>query len=87
MSELKALVEGLGEELRFVLLTSDAHVADLADAGDAAETELAGLKVAVKASEHAKCGRCWHHREDVGLDAEHPELCGRCITNRPDRRR
>ncbi|MDX1321169.1 MAG: class I tRNA ligase family protein, partial [Oceanospirillum sp.] len=74
-AELKALIEGLGDELRFVLLTSDAHVADLADAGDAADTELTGLKVAVKASEHAKCGRCWHHREDVGQNEEHPELC------------
>ncbi len=83
-AELKALIEGLGDELRFVLLTSDAQVADLADAGDAAETELAGLKVTVKASEHAKCGRCWHHREDVGQHAEHPELCGRCVTNLPD---
>ncbi|WP_086479781.1 isoleucine--tRNA ligase [Oceanospirillum sanctuarii] len=83
-AELKALIDGLGEELRFVLLTSDAQVADLADAGDAAETELAGLKVAVKASEHAKCGRCWHHREDVGQNEEHPELCGRCVTNLPD---
>ena len=83
-AELKALIEGLGDELRFVLLTSDAQVADLADAGDAADTELAGLKVAVKASEHAKCGRCWHHREDVGQNEEHPELCGRCVTNLPD---
>jgi isoleucyl-tRNA synthetase len=82
--ELKALIEGLGEELRFVLLTSGAVVAPLEDAVDAADTELAGLKVAVKASEHAKCGRCWHHREDVGQHAEHPELCGRCITNLPE---
>ena len=83
-AELKALIEGLGEELRFVLLTSEAQVADLADAGDAADTELTGLKVAVKASEHAKCGRCWHHREDVGQNEAHPELCGRCVTNLPD---
>jgi isoleucyl-tRNA synthetase len=32
-------------------------------------------------STHAKCGRCWHWREDVGADAEHPELCGRCVSN------
>jgi isoleucyl-tRNA synthetase len=25
--------------------------------------------------------RCWHHREDVGADGNHPELCGRCVEN------
>jgi isoleucyl-tRNA synthetase len=32
-------------------------------------------------STHAKCERCWHVREDVGANAEHPELCGRCVSN------
>ena len=41
----------------------------------------AGLWVAARASAHPKCMRCWHHREDVGGDAEHPELCGRCVEN------
>jgi len=35
----------------------------------------------VKKSNHEKCVRCWHHREDVGSDTNHPELCGRCIEN------
>jgi isoleucyl-tRNA synthetase len=25
-----------------------------------------------------KCARCWRYRVDVGVDAAHPELCGRC---------
>jgi isoleucyl-tRNA synthetase len=29
----------------------------------------------------AKCERCWHYREDVGIDAAHPTLCGRCTSN------
>ena len=32
-------------------------------------------------SEHEKCVRCWHHREDVGMNQEHPELCKRCVSN------
>ena len=48
---------------------------------DAAQTDVTGLKVTAVASGYAKCARCWHHREDVGRDAEHPELCGRCIEN------
>uniref|UniRef100_UPI00214750B3 zinc finger domain-containing protein n=1 Tax=Endozoicomonas sp. SESOKO1 TaxID=2828742 RepID=UPI00214750B3 len=71
----------LGNELRFVLITSTATVKPLADAGDAATTELAGLKVLVEKSGHSKCERCWHRREDVGTIAEHPDLCGRCVEN------
>ncbi|GAA5217017.1 isoleucine--tRNA ligase [Corallincola platygyrae] len=72
----------LGDELRFVLLTSKAALAPLADAPeDAAAGELENLKVSVARSEGEKCERCWHHREDVGSHAEHPTLCGRCITN------
>ena len=71
----------LGDELRFVLITSRADVKPLAEAADAVDTDMAGLKVAVAKSEHEKCGRCWHRREDVGTKEEHKELCGRCVEN------
>ena len=75
-----ALLGTLGDELRFVLICSYArvHPADTRPDG-AAEDD--GLWIAASASEHAKCVRCWHHREDVGTHAEHPELCGRCVQN------
>ncbi len=80
--ELRSLLDGLAEELRFVLITSDVRVLPDADKpAGLAETELAGLRVEVRASSHAKCARCWHHREDVGEHQEHPELCGRCVEN------
>ncbi len=78
---LQADLTRLGDELRFVLLTSKAALAPLSEGIDARSTEVAGLKVAVGASGHAKCGRCWHHREDVGNHAAHPELCERCVDN------
>jgi len=82
---LRETLGRLGDELRFVLLTSEVHLASRDAAGDDAEaTELEGLAVAVAASAHAKCERCWHHRPDVGTHAEHPDLCGRCISNLPD---
>ncbi|MBU3055609.1 isoleucine--tRNA ligase [Pseudomonas indica] len=72
----------LGNELRFVLITSTATLAPLADApANAVDSELAGLKLLVRKSEQAKCGRCWHHREDVGINPAHPEICGRCVEN------
>ena len=65
--------ESLGDDLRFVLITSKAGVAEV-DAPD-------GESVTVQPSTAAKCGRCWHYRDDVGRDAAHPELCGRCVSN------
>jgi isoleucyl-tRNA synthetase len=81
-AELEKVLAQLGDELRFVLLTSDVTLKPLAEAGsDAVETELSNLKVTVEVAEAEKCERCWHHREDVGSNPEHPGLCGRCVTN------
>lgn len=72
----------LGDELRFVLITSQVDVQPLAAAPETAVTsELEGLKLVVRKTEHAKCSRCWHHLPSVGLNAAHPELCGRCLDN------
>jgi isoleucyl-tRNA synthetase len=75
----------LGEELRFFLVTSAArvHRADAApeQAEPAEETGKPGVFIKVAPSGHAKCVRCWHHRPEVGANAEHPELCGRCLLN------
>ena len=63
----------LGDELRFMLITSSAQIHLSTDTED--------FELKIKASEHTKCVRCWHHREDVGTNTDHPELCGRCVEN------
>jgi isoleucyl-tRNA synthetase len=79
---LGAKLKQLGDELRFVFIASYARVHPLsAKPDEAMATERAGLFVAVSPSGHDKCVRCWHHREDVGRDTAHPQLCGRCVTN------
>ena len=84
-AELQTTLAQLGDELRFVLISSEAKVASIGDApSDAVDTELVGLKVAVVVSDSAKCARCWHHREEVGTREAHPELCDRCIANLPE---
>ena len=74
----------VADELRFFFITSELHL-DLASGqpADAVLTELEGADVWVSAtvSHAAKCVRCWHRRNDVGSHAEHPELCGRCVSN------
>jgi len=71
----------LGDELCFVLITSAAKLEPLANAGEAAETEVEGLRLAVAVSGDEKCERCWHRRPEVGSIAAHPTLCERCVSN------
>lgn len=75
----------LGDELRFVMITSQATVDTLDKASsESVEVTLESsetIRIETKASSHTKCVRCWHHRDDVGNNNKHPELCGRCIEN------
>ncbi|WP_027710848.1 isoleucine--tRNA ligase [Dickeya chrysanthemi] len=69
-------------ELHFALLTSKAHLAHYEDApADAQQSELPGLKVVLTKADGEKCPRCWHYETDIGSDAAHPDVCGRCATN------
>jgi len=79
--DLAADLKHLGEELRFVLITSEASVKPVSEAGDAEMTSHEGLRVKVAPAAHTKCERCWHHREDVGRNAKYDDLCARCVTN------
>ncbi|MBS9429013.1 isoleucine--tRNA ligase [Photorhabdus akhurstii] len=81
-NELADKLNSLGDELRFVLLTSQVVVAGYEQAGeDAQQSEIGSLKIAFRKADGEKCPRCWHYAKDVGLVAEHAELCGRCVTN------
>lgn len=80
--ELKQQLEALGDELRFVLITSGARVLPSSEAPESsAQTEVEGLKLAIAVSEAEKCERCWHRSADIGEFAAHPTLCGRCVQN------
>ncbi len=83
--ELYDLLARLEDELHFVLITSAARIHRLEiPPEDAIHFTLPSgdeLWIAAAPSIHAKCVRCWHHREDVGRYPDHPELCGRCVEN------
>ena len=68
-----ALLDSLGNDLRLVLITSEARVTQALDSQEE--------KVLVTPSRHPKCDRCWHYRVDVGADPDHPTICGRCVSN------
>ena len=64
------ILEHCKDELKFILITSTATLV----VGDE-------LSIAVKPSSATKCDRCWHYRDDVGIDSAHPTICGRCTLN------
>jgi len=82
---VRAALTPLGDELRFVMITSEAHVhpaeARPVDAVPAGTAGVTDLWIQVRPSAVAKCVRCWHKRADVGSDPSHPELCARCVVN------
>ncbi|MEH6587737.1 MAG: isoleucine--tRNA ligase [Halioglobus sp.] len=80
--ELSTQLAALGDELRFVLITSGAQILPLAAAPETSTaSEVEGLKLEVVASTAEKCERCWHRSQDIGQVAAHPTLCGRCVEN------
>jgi isoleucyl-tRNA synthetase len=87
--EFRERLSGLGAELRFLLITSEAVVKRVSNAagppvGAIKVAEIAkdgGVWIRVQASGAQKCERCWHHRPDVGSNTEHPTICGRCVDN------
>ncbi|MBI4195790.1 MAG: isoleucine--tRNA ligase [Betaproteobacteria bacterium] len=78
--ESREFLRSFADDLRFVFITSQAKLLDGA-ARDAIPTALADVSIKVEASPHPKCERCWHYRAEVGADAGHPQLCGRCVSN------
>ncbi len=67
-----AQLKKLGDELRFVLITSAATVKE------------GPFNINVNPISFSKCARCWHRREDIGVDPHHPDICGRCVKNLPE---
>jgi isoleucyl-tRNA synthetase len=67
---LLADLRSLGDDLKFVLIVSSVELA-----------EGHSTQIDVNPAKAAKCERCWHYRDDVGINPEHPTLCGRCDSN------
>ncbi|MHB1248140.1 MAG: isoleucine--tRNA ligase, partial [Polaromonas sp.] len=69
-AEDHALLASLGDDLKFVFITS---AIDLIASSE--------QSIRAQASSSIKCERCWHYRDDVGHDPAHPTICGRCTSN------
>jgi isoleucyl-tRNA synthetase len=96
LPELASRYTAVGDELRFLTITSAARVhpvhaaPDAAVAAESGNAVIAGLWISARRSHGHKCVRCWHLTDDVGSDPAHPQLCARCagnVSGRPEVRR
>ncbi|MFC4701866.1 isoleucine--tRNA ligase [Glaciecola siphonariae] len=79
---IKTQLAQLENELRFVLITSEASVDDIANrCAESVLNDDGTMAVLVSPAAGSKCTRCWHIKEELGSDPKHPELCNRCIEN------
>ena len=74
-------LHNLGDELRFVFITSDASIHPISKQPQDCIKAVTGVMIKLSKSPHQKCTRCWHRRTDVGNNQKHPELCSRCVEN------
>ena len=78
-SEIATALAKLENELRFVLLTSQASVKPLENAPQQAVTsDIQGLKIELVKAQGDKCPRCWHYTVDNNPTSH---LCKRCEEN------
>lgn len=65
------LLQSVAEQLPFIFIVSRVGI----------HASAQELTIAIAPSSHQKCERCWHYKEDIGQDVEHPHICGRCVSN------
>jgi isoleucyl-tRNA synthetase len=88
-------LEGFGEDLKYVLITSKVTIKPYTITHGKILGQFIGtfgplttdpvnhpsIQCHVSPSSRMKCERCWHYCDDVGVNNEHPTICGRCFTN------
>lgn len=87
--DLYAVLSALNDEMRFVLITSEAKLRPWSEKVNAVENGMVDIELssghtialAVAKAGGEKCERCWHIRKDVGVNQTHPTICGRCVEN------
>ena len=75
-------LDGETDSLKYVFITSKVSIVIDERLNMVTGTEaLENVFINVIPSTSQKCERCWHYRLDVGSDAAHATLCGRCVSN------
>jgi isoleucyl-tRNA synthetase len=91
--ERQAKKIGKALDARIILTGPDQLIGDLTDEENETLRELLNvsqliltrksegdeLTVEAVKADGQKCERCWHWETDIGRNAEHPTICGRCV--------
>jgi len=78
---LRELIDDYMGELRTIFIVSNVLISTENPPSDAwVSDSIKDLKVIISHAKGNKCSRCWNWTTDVGEDANHPALCGRCVS-------
>ena len=83
--EAQIVIEGTVEALEGVPTEQEAlrellNISQLTLETVTAAEPVPTLKIDFAKATGHKCERCWHWETEVGTSAQHPTLCGRCVT-------
>lgn len=69
------------DELRYLFLVSQVELLESAEsiANLKYSSESDSLGIGITEAEGEKCDRCWNYSTHIGLSAEHPTICERCV--------
>ncbi|MCL5005047.1 MAG: isoleucine--tRNA ligase [Acidobacteria bacterium] len=76
-ASLSPLLKDYLPELPTLLIVSQVELEPYVSDGTG-ESSLPGLKIRIEQASGTKCARCWNYSEQVGKDADYPEVCERC---------
>jgi len=76
--DLGALLANEAGQLADLFIVSQVELCDSLENGTPGEN-LPELRIRVSKASGEKCSRCWNYATSVGADAEHPEICHRCL--------
>ncbi len=77
---LRDSLERLHTDLRAIFIVSQIEVLPLEQAPESAwrSPDLEDVAISVEKARGEKCARCWIYSEELGKDAEYPDICPRC---------
>lgn len=76
------LLEKLGNELRFLLISSKADLKAIEEkTSSSIAANIPGLSIEITKIEEPKCERCWHRSSTVGENPHYEDICSRCVEN------
>ncbi|MFV9924648.1 MAG: isoleucine--tRNA ligase [Francisella endosymbiont of Hyalomma scupense] len=76
------LLEKLGNELRFLLISSKANLKVIEEKScKSIAANIPGLSIEITKIEEPKCERCWHRSSTVGRNQQYKDICIRCVEN------